>query len=76
MPGATFAESETMPALLNPIIRMPDATSETASSATTELQTCPYCGLPIDPGQATATVNGKLMHFSCYQEQSGGAPVS
>ena len=68
MPGATLAESETMPASLNPIIRMPDATSET--------ETCPYCGLPIDPGQATATVNGKLMHFSCYQEQSGGAPVS
>jgi len=65
-----------MLACRNPTKRMPDATSEPAPSATTRLETCPYCGLPIDPGQATATVNGKLMHFSCYQEQSGGAPVS
>ena len=76
MPGATLLESETMRTGANPTRRMPDATSETSSSTTTDVQTCPYCGLPIDPGQATATVNGKLMHFSCYQEQSGGAPVS
>lgn len=41
-----------------------------------ELDICPYCGLPIDPGQETATVKGKRMHFSCYQEESGGVPAS
>jgi hypothetical protein len=45
-------------------------------STTVELETCPYCGLPIDAGQETATVKGKRMHFSCYQEESGGVLAS
>ena len=45
-------------------------------STTVELETCPYCGLPIDPGQETVTVKGKRMHFSCYQEESGGVLAS
>lgn len=37
---------------------------------------CPFCGLPIEPGQETATVKGKRLHFACYQEESGGAITS
>lgn len=47
-----------------------------AENPTEEREICPFCGLPIDPGQETATVKGRLMHFACYQEESGGVPAS
>ena len=41
-----------------------------------ENETCSYCGLPIEAGQESTTVNGKPMHFACYQEASGGVAAS
>jgi hypothetical protein len=35
------------------------------------LPICPFCNLPIEPGQETAELNGQLMHFDCYREKTG-----
>ena len=32
---------------------------------------CPFCGLPVEPQQESAEVNGEKLHFDCYREKSG-----
>ncbi len=55
---------------------MNGSTSETENADTGGVEVCTYCGQPISPGQAKTTVNGKPMHVSCYQEQTGGTVSS